>query len=129
VSAAVEQDLLGISPPYAYLSVPVAAGTLGGIGMIAGGAGLLALKARSHQDRSTPGMRKADYAFTAALLVLAASGLLTLAVRDTAAFGPVLVAHLAAVMVAFAIAPYTKFAHWTYRLLAIYKHNLDALSR
>jgi citrate/tricarballylate utilization protein len=129
VSAAVEQDLLGISPPYAYPSVPVAAGTLGGIGMIAGGAGLLALKARSHQDRGTPGMRKADYAFTAALLVLAASGLLTLAVRDTAAFGPVLVAHLAAVMVAFAIAPYTKFAHWTYRLLAIYKSNLDALSR
>ena len=129
VSAAVEQDLLGVSPPYAYLSVPVAAGTLGGIGMIAGGAGLLALKARSDPARGTPGMRKADYAFTAALLVLAASGLLTLAVRDTAAFGPVLVAHLAAVMVAFAVAPYTKFAHWTYRLLAIYKHNLDALSR
>ena len=129
VSAAVEQDLLGISPPYAYWSVPVVAGTLGGLAMLAGGTGLLALKARSDQDRGTPGMRKADYALTAALLALAASGLLTLAVRDTPAFGPVLVAHLAAVMVAFAVAPYTKFAHWTYRLLAIYKHNLDALRR
>jgi citrate/tricarballylate utilization protein len=125
VSAAVEQDLLGISPPYPYLSVPVAAGTLGGVGMIVGGAGLLALKARSDAARSTPGMRAADYAFTTALLLLAASGLLTLAVRDTPAFGPVLVAHLAAVMVSFAVAPYTKFAHWPYRLLAIYKHNLD----
>ncbi len=74
-------------------------------------------------------MRAADYALTAALLALAASGLLTLAVRDTAAFGPVLTAHLAAVMVSFAVAPYTKFAHWTYRLLAIYKNNLDALRR
>jgi len=128
VSAAVEQDLLGTGPPYAYLSVPVAAGTIGGIGMIAGGAGLLALRARSDPARGTQGMRRADYAFTAALLILAASGLLTLAVRDTAAFGPVLAAHLAAVMAGFAIAPYTKFAHWVYRLLAIYKHNLDALS-
>lgn len=125
VSAAVEQDLLGISPPYPYLSVPVLTGTLGGAGLIAGGAGLLVLKARSDPDRSTPGTRAADYAFTVALLVLAASGLLTLAVRGTAAFGPVLVAHLAAVMAAFAVAPYTKFAHWSYRLLAIYKHNLD----
>lgn len=125
VSAAVEQDLLGVGPPYPYLSVPVATGTLGGLGMIAGGAGLLALKARSDAARSTPGMRAADYAFTAALLLLAASGLLTLAVRDTQAFGPVLTAHLAAVMVSFAIAPYTKFAHWPYRLLALYKNNLD----
>ena len=129
VLVAVEQDLLGTGPPYAYLSVPVAAGTIGGIGMIAGGAGLLALRARSDPARGTQGMRGADYAFTAALLILAASGLLTLAVRDTATFGPVLAAHLAAVMTAFAIAPYTKFAHWVYRLLAIYKHNLDALSR
>jgi citrate/tricarballylate utilization protein len=129
VSAAVEQDLLGVGPPYPYLSVPVATGTLGGVGMIVGGVGLLVLKARSDPARGTQGMRAADYAFTAALLALAASGLLTLAVRDTAAFGPVLAAHLAAIMVAFAVAPYTKFAHWTYRLLAIYKNNLDPPSR
>jgi citrate/tricarballylate utilization protein len=129
VAAAVEQDLLGISPPYAYFSVPVAAGTLGGAGMIAGAAGLLALKARSDPARGTQGMRAADYALIAALLTLAATGLLTLAGRDTAAFGPVLAAHLAAIMVAFAVAPYTKFAHWLYRLLAIYKHNLDPPGR
>ena len=41
-----------------------------------------------------------------ALLVLAVSGLLTLAVRDTAAFGPVLYVHLVAVTACFAIAPY-----------------------
>jgi citrate/tricarballylate utilization protein len=123
VSAAIEQDLLNIAPPYPYLSVPVLTGTLGGLGMLAGGAGLLILKARSDPARGTPGMRRSDYALLLALLVLAATGLLTLAVRDTALFGPVLTAHLAAIAVAFAVAPYTKFTHWLYRLLAIYKHN------
>lgn len=32
-------------------------------------------------------------------------------------------------MVAFAVAPYTKFVHWLYRLLAVYKHNLDPPGR
>jgi citrate/tricarballylate utilization protein len=124
VSAAVEQDLLGIAPPYPYLSAPVLTGTLGGIGMLAGGAGLLILKARSDPARGTSGMRRSDYLLILALLVLAATGLLTLAVRETALFGPVLTAHLAAIAVAFAVAPYTKFTHWVYRLLAIYKHTL-----
>jgi citrate/tricarballylate utilization protein len=126
VSAAVEQDLIGIVPPYPYLSVPVTSGTVGGLAMLAGGTWLLALKAASDPGRSTPGMRQADYGFLWALLILAASGLLTLALRGTAASGPVFGAHLAAVVVAFAIAPYTKFVHWIYRLLAIYKHNLGA---
>lgn len=125
VSAAIEQDLAGIAPPYPYLSVPVLTGTAGGLGMLAGGLGLLALKARSDAGRTTASTRRADYAFLLALLVLAATGLLTLAVRVTPAFGPVLVAHLSAIAVAFAAAPYTKFPHWIYRSLAIYKHRLD----
>lgn len=99
VSAAVEQDLLNIAPPYPYLSVPVLTGTLGGLGMLAGGTGLLILKARSDPARGTSGMRRSDYALILALLVLAATGLLTLAVRETALFGPVLTAHLAAIAV------------------------------
>ncbi len=53
----------------------------------------------------------------------AATGLLTLAVRQTPLFGPVLTVHLAAIAVAFTVAPYTKFTHWLYRLLAIYKNT------
>ncbi len=129
MSAAVEQDLLDIAPPYPYLSVPVLAGTLGGLGMLTGGAGLLVLKARSDPARGTAGMRRSDYALIVALLVLAATGLLTLAVRETVLFGPVLTAHLTAVAVAFAVAPYTKFSHWLYRLLAIYKNTLTGGAR
>ncbi|MGH3172084.1 MAG: tricarballylate utilization 4Fe-4S protein TcuB, partial [Trebonia sp.] len=44
VAAAVEQDLVGVAPPYPWLSVPVLAGTAGGIGMVIGCAGLLGLK-------------------------------------------------------------------------------------
>jgi citrate/tricarballylate utilization protein len=47
------------------------------------------------------------------------SGLLTLVLRDAAAFGPVLVVHLATVAACFAIAPYTKFMHAVYRFLAL----------
>lgn len=124
-SAAIEQDLVGIAPPYPYLSVPVLTGTIGGLAMLGGGFGLLALKVRSDAARATASTRRADYAFLLALLVLAATGLLTLAVRVTPAFGPVLVVHLSAIAVAFAAAPYTKFPHWIYRSLAIYKHRLD----
>lgn len=124
ISAAIEQDLLAINPPYPSLSVPVITGTAGGLGILTGAAGLLILKARSDAARTTPSMRQSDYGLGWALLLLAGSGLLTLAARGTAAFGPVFAAHLTAIVVAFAIAPYTKFTHWIYRLLAIYKHNL-----
>jgi citrate/tricarballylate utilization protein len=70
-------------------------------------------------------MRQADYGLLGALLVLMISGLLVLLTRSTVAFGPILVVHLAAVIVAFGIMPYTKFVHWMYRLLAIYKDNLE----
>jgi hypothetical protein len=43
----------------------------------------------------------------------------------TAAFGPVLVTHLAAVAVSFAVAPYSKFNHALYRLLALVLDNIE----
>jgi citrate/tricarballylate utilization protein len=125
-SAAVAEELLGRLPPYPYLSVPVLTGTAGGLALLAGGTGLLVLKGRSDPGRGSPAMRRGDYGLLWALLVLAATGLLTLLLRGHPAFGPVFLAHLSAVVVAFGIAPYTKFAHGVYRLLAIHKHNADA---
>ena len=74
-------------------------------------------------DSSTPGLARRGYALLAGLLLLAATGLLTLVLRDTAAFGPVLVIHLATVVGCFAIAPYTKFMHVIYRCLALVHDN------
>ncbi|MGC9665394.1 tricarballylate utilization 4Fe-4S protein TcuB [Planosporangium sp. 12N6] len=128
-SAAFMQEFLGLLPPYPYLSVPVVTGTVGGLGMTVGCVGLMLLKRDSDPGLGTPSMRRADYGFLWALLILAVTGLLTLFVRESRLFGPVLVTHLASVIVAFAITPYTKFVHWIYRLLAIYKDNLDTAAR
>ncbi len=125
ISAAVSEYFLNRLPPYPYLSVPVITGTVGGVAMTIGCLGLLALKRRSDPIQTTPTMRAADYGFIGALLALAVTGLLVLALRTTPAFAPLLVVHLTAVIICFGIAPYTKFVHWIYRVLAIYKDNLE----
>jgi citrate/tricarballylate utilization protein len=115
VAAAISQDILGFQPPYPVDSVPVLLGILGGAGLTVGCAGLLAMK----RDAAPVATTRRDYGLIVALLVLAITGLLTLVLRDTDAFAPVLVIHLCAVMVSFAIFPYTKFVHVIYRFLAL----------
>lgn len=126
VSAAVMQDILGNRPPYAYLSAPVLFGLVGGLAMVAGCTGLTILKARSDQEPAEDAMVARDYGLLTALNVLSITGLLTLFTRNTPAFNLVLITHLAAVVVAFAIFPYTKFMHWVYRYLAIVKDNQES---
>ena len=125
VSAGVLQDILGSDPPYPPLSVPVVSGTLGGIGLVVGSIGLMVMKKRSDPVATADEMKARDYNLLVALTLLGATGLGTLFLRDTAAFGPVLVIHLAAVAVCFAVAPYTKFNHVLHRLLALVLDNLE----
>lgn len=125
VSAGVSQDLLGSVPPYRLISVPVAFGVIGGMSLIIGCSGLIVLKIRADPAPSNARMVMSDYGLLLGLDALGITGLLTLLLRSTPAFGPVLVIHLAIVVVAFAIAPYTKFVHFVYRFLAIIKDNLE----
>lgn len=125
VSAAFEQYFLSILPPYPYLSVPVISGVIGGVAQIVGCIGLARLKLRSDRSQTTPVMWGADFAFLGALLVLNVTGLLVLVFRDTPVFGAQLVVHVAAVMVSLAVAPYTKFVHFVFRVLAIYQNALE----
>ena len=94
-------------------------GVLGGAGLAAGCAGLVVLRSRSDSARTDAVLRSRDLSQLLALLVLSVTGLLTLVLRGTAAFAPVLVIHLGAVVACFAIAPYTKFVHVIYRFLAL----------
>jgi citrate/tricarballylate utilization protein len=124
-AAAVEQDLLGIDPPYPLLSVPVILGTVGGVAILAGVAGLFGLKRRSDTRPASPPMRRMDLAFLLTLALVAGTGLLLLVLRDTAAMGIVLVVHLSTVAVLFVTMPYGKFAHAVYRFAALVRYRLE----
>jgi citrate/tricarballylate utilization protein len=116
--AAVWQDLLGQPPPYPLTHPAVLFGSAGGLAMVAGATGLLWLKGRSSPLASGQEVTL-DYAFLVALDLAAASGLLLLAVRDTAAMGPALLLHLGSLAALYLTAPYGKFVHWTYRTAAL----------
>ena len=141
LAAALMQDILGIPPQYPLLSAPVILGTAGGLGMITGCAGLFVLARRSDPEpgpalggvpgaaqEQTPEQTRGagDYGLLIGLALLAATGLLTLLLRATPAYGLVLITHLAAIVVCFCIAPYTRFAHSVYRVLAIVADNIEA---
>lgn len=120
VAAAFLQDVLGIGPPYPLLSAPVILGTAGGISMLAGCAGLMVLK-----QRDDPPPSAGDYGLIMGLGLLALTGMLTLVFRDTPAYGLILIAHLATIVICFAIAPYTRMVHAVYRFLAIVADVLE----
>jgi citrate/tricarballylate utilization protein len=136
VAAAISQDIAGDPPPYPVVSAPVLLGVIGGTGMVIGCGGLLwlrrvataALAAGGTADppREDAALARRGYALLAGLLLLAATGLLTLVLRDTAAFGAVLAVHLAIVVACFAIAPYTKFMHVIYRFLALVRDSAES---
>lgn len=119
IAAAIEQDLAGVRPPYPVVSAPVLLGIIGGTGLVVGCVGLIWLKRRADPVSSDPGMMSRDFGLLIALTILAASGLLTLVLRDSPAYAGMLALHIAAVVTCFGIAPYTKFSHFIYRLLAL----------
>lgn len=125
VSAGIMQDILGNDPPYPLVSVPVLSGLVGGIALTIGTVGLLALKRRSDPAATDEDAVAGDTGFVAALAILAVTGLLTLLLRGSSAFGVVLVVHLAAVGAGFVLAPSSKFAHVPYRLLALVRSHLE----
>jgi citrate/tricarballylate utilization protein len=134
IAAAISQDIAGDPPPYPVLSAPVLLGIAGGAGLIAGCGGLLVLRRRAARAaaggdaaREDPALARRGYALLAGLLLLAVTGLLTLVLRNSAAFAPVLGVHLAAVVACFAIAPYTKFMHVVYRFLALVHDNAERI--
>jgi citrate/tricarballylate utilization protein len=122
LSAAAAQELLGQLPPYPLWSVPVVLGTLGGVAIVLGAAGLIALKGRSDAKPTSARMIAMDYAFLAMLETVALTGLALLAFRSTAAMGSLLAIHLGSLAGLFITAPYGKFVHFVYRSIALVKN-------
>ncbi|MBV8425590.1 MAG: tricarballylate utilization 4Fe-4S protein TcuB [Candidatus Eremiobacteraeota bacterium] len=119
VVAAFYDNVLGWRAPYPVLSVPVVLGTAGGITLLAGSAGLLYLIGKRDPAMTDVRQRGMDSAFIGLLLLTAATGLLLLALRGTAAMGILLAIHLGVVLGLFVTMPYGKFVHGFYRVAAL----------
>jgi citrate/tricarballylate utilization protein len=115
----------GWQAPYALTSLPVVLGTLGGIGLLIGPAGLLWLNLRRDPAHGDVAQRPMDRAFIALLFLTSATGLALLAWRDTGAMALLLAVHLGVVMALFLTLPYGKFAHAVYRAAALLKFNIE----
>ena len=111
VVAAFYDNFLSLPPPYPLLSAPVVLGTVGGITLLAGAAGLL----RTANDLT----------FILMLILVAFTGLLLLALRTTPMMGPLLAIHLGIVLGLFVTMPYGKFVHGFYRFAALLRDAIE----
>ncbi|MDP9157617.1 MAG: tricarballylate utilization 4Fe-4S protein TcuB [Pseudomonadota bacterium] len=117
--------LLKLEAPYAISSVPVVLGSLGGLGLLAGPAGLLWLNLKRHPQHGDVAQKPMDRGFIALLLLTSASGLALLTLRDTSMMALLLAVHLGIVMALFLTLPYGKFAHGIYRSAALLKWAVE----
>ena len=111
--------------PYPFTSLPVVLGTLGGIGLIIGPAGLLWLKGRSDPALGDPKQRGMDVSFLLLLFLVSLTGLLLLYLRESRAMGVLLAVHLGTVLALFLSMPYGKFAHALYRFAALVRFHIE----
>ena len=109
----------GWQAPYAWSSPVVVLGTLGGIGLVVGPAGLLWLGGRHDRDALDTKQRAMDVGFILLLLLTSVTGLALLALRDTSAMPLLLAVHLGVVLALFLTLPYGKFVHGIYRSFAL----------
>ncbi len=115
----------GWEAPYAFTSLPVVLGTVGGIGLIVGPVGLLWLRAKADPGAVDPARGGMDTAFIFILLAVSVTGLALLALRETQAMGWLLAVHLGVVMGLFLTLPYGKFVHGFLRLAALTRYAIE----
>jgi citrate/tricarballylate utilization protein len=115
----------GWEAPYPSLSLPVVLGTVGGIGLLVGPAGLLQLKREADPEPYADAQRGMDVAFLVLLFLTSLTGLLLLVLRDTPAMGVLLAVHLGVVLGLFLTLPYGKFVHAVYRFAALVRYSLE----
>ena len=123
--AAIYHNFLGRESPYAYTSLPVLLGTIGGIMIVLGVAGLLWLKSQSDPAPADQRMIGLDNTFLVLLLLTSVSGLVLLVLRETAALGTLLSIHLGIVAALYLTLPYSKFAHVIYRYAALIRNQIE----
>lgn len=115
--AAFYDNVLGWKAPYAYTSLPVLLGAVGGVGLVVGPIGLLRWR-----------QKEIGLPFLLLLLATSVSGLLLMIFRATIAMSALLGLHLAIVLTLFVTLPYGKFVHGIYRSAVLLRHALEQQS-
>ena len=123
--ATIYHYVLGLHAPYALTSLPVLLGSVGGVGLLAGPAGLLWLNLRRHPLHGDAAQKPMDRGFIALLFFSSLTGLALLVWRDTSAMALLLAVHLGVVMALFLTLPYGKFAHGIFRSAALLKWSIE----
>jgi citrate/tricarballylate utilization protein len=123
--ATIYHYVFGWKAPYPFYSLPVILGTLGGIGLLAGPAGLLWLKGRRDPELADPSQTGMDVGFIVLLFFVSATGLALLFLRETRAMGSLLAVHLGFVLALFVMLPYGKFVHALYRFAALVRFHIE----
>lgn len=124
-TAAIYEHIFGWISPYPVLSLPVLLGAVGGIAMLVGIAGLIQIKVTADPAPASQLLLDIDYAFLVLLFLAAATGLILLAARSSAAMGALLAVHLGVIVSLFLILPYCKFVHGIYRGAALLRYAAE----
>jgi citrate/tricarballylate utilization protein len=117
--------LLHRPAPYPFWSWPVLLGTLGGLALLTGTAGLLYLKRQMDRDPAASETLGMDMVFTVLLFLTSLTGLLLLCLRATPLMGSLLIVHIGVVLGLFISMPYGKFVHGFYRYGALVKNAIE----
>jgi citrate/tricarballylate utilization protein len=125
LAATLYHHFLNWPAPYPVLSLPVALGTLGGLCMIVGAGGLAAVKIKGDPNLTARSVVGGDYALLGVVSLMAASGLLLLAFRETGAVSALLAIHLGVVLAFFLLLPCGKFVHGFYRAAALLRAAME----
>jgi citrate/tricarballylate utilization protein len=126
VSAAIYFYGFNWQAPYAYLSLPVVLGTVGGILLCIGSAGMYWMKLKTENVLASASLKGMETGFIALLFFTSFSGLALLAFRETSAMGLLLCLHLGFVLTLFLTLPYSKMVHGVYRFIALIKfHRIE----
>lgn len=122
ITAAIYHHFLKLPSPYPILSLPVVLGTVGGIALLIGTAGLLYLKKKMDAEPASETTWGMDLGFLISLFLTSLTGLLLLIFRETFLMGSLLLIHIGVVVGLFITMPYGKFVHGIYRYAVLVRN-------